>query len=107
MVWWAIIPYFDYQEKKSKKKIPVDGYEADLENTEKISPPTPKKPRKAKRINVISKPETTNSSKPNETDENPILSVIQAEEINSFSQNSEWEHLSEFEDIFNDSSDNN
>ena len=33
--------------------MPVDGYEADLENTERILPPAPKKPTKAKRITVI------------------------------------------------------
>ena len=32
----------------------VDGYDADLENTEKLLPPVPKKPSKSKQINVIS-----------------------------------------------------
>ena len=38
---------FDYQEKinKLKKKILIVGYEADLENSEKILPPAPQKPR--------------------------------------------------------------
>ena len=51
--------------------MPVDGYEADLENTERILPPAPKKPTKPKRINVISKQKTSHSSKPSETDDNP------------------------------------
>ena len=35
-----------------------------------------------------------------------ILSVIQEEEIYLFSESSEWEHLSGFEDMITDSSDN-
>ena len=43
----------------SKKEVAVDGYEAVLENTEKILPSAPKKSRKSKQIYVISnkKPE--------------------------------------------------
>ena len=62
----------------------------------KILRPAPKKPRKSKQINVISKQGTSDSSKPSETDDNPILSVIQEKEINLFSESSEWKHLSEF-----------
>ena len=35
-----------------------------------------------------------------------MLSVTQEEEISLFSESSEWEHLSEFEDIICDSSNN-
>ena len=42
------------KRNKSKKEITVDGYDADLENTEKLLPPAPKKPSKSKQINVIS-----------------------------------------------------
>ena len=35
-----------------------------------------------------------------------MLSVIKEEEISLFSERSEWEHLSEFEDMISDSSDN-
>ena len=35
-----------------------------------------------------------------------MLSVIQEEEISLFSECSKWEHLSEFEDMITDSSDN-
>ena len=107
LVWWITIPSFDYQEKgKSKKKIPVGGYEEDLENTEKILPLAPKKPRKSKQINVISEQETSDSSKSSETDDNPMLSVIQDKEVNLFSRSSKWEHSSEFEDMISASSDN-
>ena len=37
-------------KKKKREKTPVDGYEVDLENTEKILPPPTKKPRKLKKI---------------------------------------------------------
>ena len=40
-----------------------------------------------------------------ETDDNPMLSVIQ-EEINLFSESSEWKRLFEFEDMISDSSNN-
>ena len=47
MVWYTTITSFDYQEKKnkSKKKMPVVGYDTDLENTEKILRPDPQNPR--------------------------------------------------------------
>ena len=35
-----------------------------------------------------------------------MLSVIQEEVISLFSESSEWEHLSEIEDMISDSSDN-
>ena len=35
-----------------------------------------------------------------------MLSVIEEEEISLFSESGEWEHLSEFEDMISDSSDN-
>ena len=35
-----------------------------------------------------------------------MLSIIKEEEISLFSERSEWEHLSEFEDMLSDSSDN-
>ena len=44
--------------------------------------------------------------KSNETDDNYMLSVIQKEEISLFSASSKWEHLSGFEDMISDSSDN-
>ena len=47
------------KKKKKKKKILVGGYEADLENTKKILPSAPKKPRKLKQISVISKKEAS------------------------------------------------
>ena len=86
--------------------MPVDGYDVDLENTEKILPLVPKKPRKSKRINVISKQETSDSSKPSETEDNLILSVIQEEEINLVCESSELENFSEFWDIISNSNDN-
>ena len=52
--------------------MPVHGYEADLENTEKILPKAPKKPRKSKQMNVISEQETCDSSKSIETDGNAM-----------------------------------
>ena len=71
LVWWITIPFFNYQEKnKSKKKIAVDGYEEDLENSEKILPPAPKKPRKSKQFNVIFEEETRDTSKLSEMDDN-------------------------------------
>ena len=94
------------KNSKSEKKIPIDGFEAYFENTEKILPPTPKTPRKSKQTNVISEQEKSNSSKCNETDGNTILGVIQEEEINLFSGSCRWEHLSEFEGRIKDSSDN-
>ena len=69
-------PLLSGEKNKSKKKIPVDGYEADLENTKKILPTAPKKPRKSKRINIISKQETSNPSKTSATDDNPILKLM-------------------------------
>ena len=42
------------KKNKSKKKIPIDIYETDLEKTEKILPPAPKKPRNLKQVNIIS-----------------------------------------------------
>ena len=69
-------------------------------------PSAPQKPRKSKPINVISEQETSDKSKSNETDDNLMLSVIQEEEISLFSESSEWEHLSELEDMISDSSDN-
>ena len=76
------------KKNKSKKKILVDGYEADL-NTEKVLLPAHKKHRKSKQVNIISKQETSDSSKSSETEHNPILSVIKEEEINLFSESSE------------------
>ena len=35
-----------------------------------------------------------------------MLSVIKGEKISLFSERSEWDHLSEFEDMISDSSDN-
>ena len=67
------------KKNKTEKKTPVDGYEADLENNEKILPPPTKKPRKSKQINVIFEQETSDTSKPSETDNNPMLDVIQEE----------------------------
>ena len=66
-------------KNKSKKRIPVDGYEANLDNTEKNLPPASKMPRKSKQINVISEQETSDTSKSSETDDNPMLSVAQEE----------------------------
>ena len=55
-------------KKKNKlKKITVAGYEADLENTEKILPPAP---QKSKPVKVISEQETSDATKSNETDDN-------------------------------------
>ena len=71
------------KKKKKKKKILVGGYEADLENTKKILPSAPKKPRKLKQISVISKKEASSWSKSSEIDDNPMLSVIREEEITS------------------------
>ena len=68
--------------------------------------PAKTKPRKSKLINVISEQETSDTTKPNETDNSPTLSVIQEKEINLFSKSSKWEHLSEFEDMISDSSHN-
>ena len=63
--------------RKSKREITVDGgYEADLEITEKILPPVPKKFKKSKQINVISEQETSDTGKSTETDNSPMLSVI-------------------------------
>ena len=93
-------------KNKSKKKFTVNGYEADLENTEKILPTAPKKPRKSKQTNVISEQDTSDTIKYSETDDNSMLSVILEEEISFFSQSSKWEHLSEFENMISDSSDN-
>ena len=71
------ISSFDYEKKKkSEKKTPVDGYEAKLENNKKILPPPTKKTRKSKQINVISEQETSDTSKPSETDNNPMPDVI-------------------------------
>ena len=85
---------FDCQEKKSKM-IPVHGYEADLEILKifycgKIFSvfSAPKKPRKLKQIHVISEQETSDLSKSSENDDNPMLSVIQEEEINLFIESS-------------------
>ena len=72
-----------------KKNIPVNGYEADLGNTEKILPPAPEELRKSKQINVISEQKTSNSSKSSETDSNHMLSAIQAKEIDLFSESIE------------------
>ena len=92
------------KKEQSKKKIPVDGYEADFENNEKILPLVPKKQRKSKQVNV------TPNNKPviqvNRVKRTITLSVIQEEEINLFSESSEWGHLSGFEDMITDSSDN-
>ena len=93
-------------KNKPKNKITVNGYEADLENTEKILPPSSKKPRKSKQINLISEQETSNTSISSEADDNHILSVIQEEEFSLFSESNEWEHLSEFENVISDSSAN-
>ena len=38
-------PWIIKKKNKSKERIPVIGYKADLENTEKILPPAPQKPR--------------------------------------------------------------
>ena len=108
MVWWTTIPSFDYKKKnKSKKKILVDGYEADHENTKKILPPAPKKHKKSKKKkNVISEQESSDIHKSSDTDGNPMLGVIQEEKTNLYSKSSEWEHLSEFEGRISGSSDN-
>ena len=47
-VWFDILqlpPSIIKKKYKSKKKIPVVGYETDLENSEKILPPDPQNPR--------------------------------------------------------------
>ena len=62
----------------------------------------PRSQENQKKINVISKQETSDTSKPSETDDNFMLNVIQEEE---FSESSECEHFSEFEDMICDSSD--
>ena len=77
-----------------KRRYLSDGYKADPENTENILTPALQKPRKSKQINLISEQEISGSSKPSETEDNPMLSVIQEEEINLLSENSEWEHFS-------------
>ena len=46
--------------------------------------------RKSKQINVIFEQETCDKV-------NPIMSVMQQQDISLFSESSEWEHLSEFE----------
>ena len=38
-------PWIIKKKNKSKERIPVIGYKADLENTEKILPPASQKPR--------------------------------------------------------------
>ena len=52
----AVPVWFDGPQfcPKSTKKETVNGYEGDLEKTEKILPPALKKSRKSKQINVIS-----------------------------------------------------
>ena len=47
-------PPWIIKKKKKSKNVTVNGYKADLGNTEKILPPAPKSPRKSKQINVIS-----------------------------------------------------
>ena len=56
------------EKNKSKKKILIDGYEVDIENTDKALPPATKKPRKSKQINLTSKQETSDTSKSSETE---------------------------------------
>ena len=80
---YSIIRLSQKKKKKKKKKKLVGGYEADLENTKKILPSAPKKPRKLKQISVISKKEASSWSKSSEIDDNPMLSVIREEEITS------------------------
>ena len=92
------------RKKKSKNKITVDGYKVDLQNTENISPPTSKKPRKSKQTNLISIKNSSDSSKSSETDYNSMLSVTQEEVISLFTERSKWKHLSEFGGMISDSS---
>ena len=47
------LPSIIKKKNKLNKKIPYNGYEADLENTENILPPALKMPRKSKYINAI------------------------------------------------------
>ena len=78
-VWFdgpQVPPSIIRKKNKSKKKIPVDGFLADPENTEKILPLAPKIPKKSQQVNLISKQETSDSRKSSGTDDNPILSVI-------------------------------
>ena len=91
---WFVAPQFPpsiiKKKKQIKETITVDGYEADFENKEKILPSTSKMYRKSKQINVIFEQETCDKV-------NPIMSVMQQEDISLFSESSEWEYLSEFE----------
>ena len=72
------------KKNKSKYKLPVEGYEADLENTEKILRPSSKSLEN--QVNVISEQETSNKSACSETDDKLMSSVIQEEELNLFSE---------------------
>ena len=65
----------------------------------------PQKPRKSRETNLIYDLETNKSSKSSDAS-NPVLSVIQEDEVDSLSDGSQWEHLCECKDMISDSSDN-
>ena len=77
-----------------------------MKQTSKIvknfTPPQKKKPRKC---NFWTRNQGYKQT--SETDDNPMLCVMQEEEINLFDESSEWVNLHEFEDMISDSSYNN
>ena len=98
MACWIKVPFFHHQEQKGKVKgkIPINGYEADSEDTEKISPPAPRKGTKSRKSGAISGQEISESSISVYLLKVALTLCWKFElekEIGLFSESSKWKHM--------------